>query len=277
MKPVGISKTSSRLRSLIELLRALESAVAAYSGGVDSTFLVKALRLSGIKALAVTSVSESVPPWDLEDAKRLAKEIGIEHRLIHTRELQNEDYARNSGRRCFHCKDELFGELKKIALAEEYRYVLDGSTADDTSDYRPGMEAARKHGVRSPLLEAGFTKDEIRGLSKELGLPTWDKPSSPCLSSRLPYGTRVTAGALTKIARAEEALRALGLREFRVRCHGDVARIEARAAELGKILQRKDTINEALRRAGFLFACLDLQEFKSGNLNRFLDDGEKDA
>lgn len=262
------------LSSLIKILKEIDSAVLAYSGGVDSTFLLKAMKISGMRALAVTGESESVPPPDLRDAIKMAGIIGVPHRLIRTNELKNEKYFLNKPDRCFHCKDELFGVLRGIASREGYICVLDGSTVDDIDDYRPGREAAKKHGVRSPLAEAGIGKKKIRELSREFGLPVWDKPSSPCLASRIPYGMPVTEDKLRNIARAEAFLLELGLSEFRVRHHGEIARIEARARDFGKILEAGEKISEALRALGFKFICLDIEEFRSGSLNRVLDENK---
>jgi uncharacterized protein len=256
---------------LVEALRGLESAVVACSGGADSTLLLKAVKISGIDALAVTSSSESLPPWDREDALRLARLIDVPHRMVEAREIDNPLYAANDGRRCFHCKDSLFGLLRAIAEGEGFRHVIDGSTVDDLRDLRPGLDAAKKHGVRSPLVEAGIGKRDVRELSRELGLPTWDKPSSPCLASRIPYGMRVTEEALRQVASAEAALRDLGFREFRVRHHGHVARLEASDADFALSVKMRDRVCETLKAAGFRFAAIDLEPFRSGNLNRLID------
>ena len=258
------------LERLIEILKDLESVVVACSGGVDSTFLLKAVKLSGVRALAVTSASASHPQWDIETAAGMAAGIGVPHRIIKTRELQNRGYFENTPERCFSCKDELFRELNEIAAKEGFKNVIDGSTADDISDFRPGLKAARAHGIRSPLMEAGLGKNEIRELSRRLGLATWDKPSSPCLASRVPYGTPITEARLGRIALSETALRALGLREFRVRDHGDVARVEVAGEEMEFAFKIKDEIVSALR-AHFKFVCLDLEGFRTGSLNRVLE------
>jgi len=266
------------LRKLLDMLRGLESAVLAYSGGVDSTLLLKGMEMAGIRALAVTGASESMPSQDLEDAIKMAKDIDVPHRVIKTSELQNKDYAANPPDRCRHCKDELFSLIRNIAVKENYKHILDGSTLDDLSDWRPGLKAAKEHGVRSPLAEAGLGKDLIREISRELGLATWDKPSSPCLASRIPYGMPVTEEKLRRIAEAELFLKDLGLKEFRVRDHEEIARIEVRAEGHEKILKYKKEIARALKGLGYEFVCLDLEGFRSGSLNRLLSerDGNKE-
>jgi uncharacterized protein len=259
-----------KLDNLIETLKGMESALLAYSGGLDSTFLLKAVKLSGIRATAVTSHSETTPEHDLNDAKRMAKEIGIEHRIIRTSELQNENFVNNPPDRCFYCKDELFKELKAIAKAEGFKYVLDGSNLDDKDDFRPGRQAAKKHGVRSPLMETGFTKQDIRDASKALGLPTWNKPASPCLSTRFPYGMRITKEALNRVASAEKLLRAMGFSELRVRDHGEIARIEVSESRIPDILKIREKVIEEFKQLGYKFVSLDLEGLTSGSMNRLL-------
>ncbi|MEW6675884.1 MAG: ATP-dependent sacrificial sulfur transferase LarE [Nitrospirota bacterium] len=265
--------SDTKLASLIELLKDMQSAVLAYSGGVDSTFLLKALQLSGIKALAVTAVSETTPYNDLLTAKNMTAEFGIEHRIIKTEELFIEEFAQNTPDRCFFCKDELFKKLTDIASAEGYRSVLDGSNMNDISDYRPGRKAAAKYNVRSPLIEARFTKKDIREASRGLGLPTWDRPSSPCLSSRFPYGEHITSEALKQVASAEEFLKSLGFHELRVRHHGDVARIEVGEDEIEMILspEKRRMISETLKSLGYKFISLDLDGYRSGSMNRAIN------
>jgi uncharacterized protein len=259
-----------RLQGLIDILREMESAVLACSGGVDSVFLMKALKLSGIRALAVTARSETAPEGDMRDASRMASEIGVEHRFIETRELEREGFAQNPPDRCFHCKDELFGRLVEIARGESFASVIDGSNLDDARDYRPGRRAALRHGVRSPLAEAGFTKSDVRRGSKALGLCTWDKPSSPCLSSRFPYGRRITREGLRRVAEAEGFLRGLGFAELRVRDHGDTARVEVPEAEMGGVLEIRRELVQRLTALGYKFVCLDLEGLESGKMNRLL-------
>jgi uncharacterized protein len=263
--------TDSKLDDLIDRLGRMGSVLLAYSGGLDSTFLLKAVELSGVRALAVTASSETTPPHDLEDARDMASLMAVRHMVVETREMEDENFLRNSPDRCFHCKDGLYGRLNGIARDEGLAFVLDGSNLDDRDDYRPGMEAARMHGVRSPLMEAGFTKDEIRDVSKKLSLRTWDKPSSACLSSRLPYGTRITAEALRRIAGAEACLRALGFASVRVREHGDVARIEVDKGSLSEVLEHRRRIAGQLRQLGYRFVSLDIEGFRSGTMNRVLE------
>jgi pyridinium-3,5-biscarboxylic acid mononucleotide sulfurtransferase len=255
---------------LLGILKELDSVLLAFSGGVDSSFLLKALKDSGIKALAVTASSETMPAGDLKNARELAELIGVTFRAIVTCELDNPDFAQNPRDRCFYCKDELFSNLSGIADAEGYAVIIDGNNTDDLADWRPGRKAALAHGVRSPLIEAGFTKDEIRKLSKELGLPTWSKPASPCLASRFPYGMPITKEALRRVDEAESFLNSLGFVELRVRSHpGDIARIEAPKAEIPRILENENMgrISERFRELGFKYITVDLDGFRSGNLN----------
>lgn len=258
---------------VIEILKGMGGAVVACSGGVDSTFLLKLVAMSGIRALAVTSVSASHPEWDVRMAAEMAVLTGLPYRTILTRELENPGYSSNGPDRCYHCKNELFADLRRIADEEGLECVLDGSTSDDRLDFRPGLRAARAHGVRSPLMEAGLGKVQIRQCSKRLGLPTWDKPSSPCLSSRVAYGIPITEERLRKISLSESALRELGLREFRVRDHGTVARLEVSPEEFRFALDIRDEIVRKLKKH-FKFVSLDLEGFRTGSLNRVLDPGK---
>ncbi|MBI4691519.1 MAG: ATP-dependent sacrificial sulfur transferase LarE [Nitrospirae bacterium] len=260
---------SNNFERLIAILKKLDNVILAYSGGVDSTLLLKALQLAGIKSLAVTAVSETMPEEDFLCAKRMVEEIGMEHRIINTAELEKEDFAKNPPDRCFYCKDELFGRLQEIADKEGYNFILDGSNLDDIDDWRPGRKAALKYGVRSPLIEAGLNKDEIRRLSSNLNLSTWDRPSSPCLASRFPYGERITGDALKQVADAEKFLRSLGFIGFRVRHHRDVARIELEENEIRKLLARniKAAVVKKLKSFGYKFITVDLEGFRSGRMN----------
>ncbi len=266
------SMLNKKFAELVDILKKMQSAVLAYSGGVDSTFLLKAVQLSGIKALAVTASSETMPENDLLNAKEMAGETGIKHKIIKTAELKAKKFFRNPVNRCFYCKDELFGKLKKIAGKEGYKFILDGSNLDDTGDWRPGRKAALNHGVRSPLIEAGLTKQEIRKLSKKHGLPTWDRPSSPCLASRFPYGEEITSTALRQVKDAENFLRALGFKEFRARHHKDIVRIELKGNDIKKILspEIRTAIARKFKSLGYKFVALDLEEFRSGRLNELL-------
>lgn len=264
--------TDAKLARLIELLKDMESAVLAFSGGADSSFLLKALHLSGIRVLAVTADSELTPRSDVLIAGNLAKDFGIEHRIIQTQELAMEDFVRNTPERCYVCKKERCRILSDIAASGHYRVILDGSNADDADDYRPGKRAAAEYHVRSPLEEAGFTKKESRDLSRQLGLSTWNKPSSPCLATRFPYGRRITGSALRRVAAAEAFLSTFGFREIRVRDYGDMARIEVDADKIERLLtaDSRNLILETLRAMGYLFVSLDLEGYTSGSMNRVL-------
>jgi len=246
--------------------------VLAYSGGVDSSFLLKAMKLSGIRFLAVTAFSETMPQKDLNDAVSFAKEISVEHHIIHTDELSNESFVSNPPDRCFFCKEDLFKKLRKIAKDNNYEHIFDGTNTDDLSDYRPGIKAAALYGVKSPLAESGFSKGDIRSMSRELGLSTWDHPSSPCLSSRFPYGRRITLSGLRQVEKAEEFLRAFALQELRVRNHGEIARIEVNEKNITTFLEPENRrkITKALKAMGFSFVALDLEGYISGSMNRSL-------
>ena len=274
MNEPGARDLDARADELRRLLSELPRAVVAFSGGVDSSLLAAAaVEALGDRALAVTGVSYSLAPSEREEARRVATAIGIAHREIETNEMARPGYVENSPERCFECKDELYSLLDALAREDlGDAVVLDGANADDSGDFRPGRRAAKAHGVRSPLAEAGFTKAHVRALAKRLGVPTWDKPAMACLASRIPYGSEVTPEKLLQIAGAELELRKLGLRELRVRHHDRVARVELGAAELAAALDEplRSQIVAAVKSAGFAYVAVDLEGFRSGSMNEVL-------
>jgi pyridinium-3,5-biscarboxylic acid mononucleotide sulfurtransferase len=262
-----------REATLLRGLRAFPSLIVAYSGGVDSAFLGwAATQVLGDRALCVTADSPSYPERHRQMALQVAGAFGLPHEVIRTAELENPDYRANDPSRCYHCKHELYTRLTALASERGFAVVADGSNADDRGDYRPGRRAAREFGVVSPLDDAALTKDDIRELSRQAGLPTWDEPASACLSSRLPYFSEVTAEKLRAIEGAEDGLRALGFRVLRVRHHGDVARIEVAAEDLARLTEpvMAKAVDEVVRRQGFRYVAVDLRGYRSGSLNEGL-------
>ncbi|SIQ91739.1 uncharacterized protein SAMN05421834_11021 [Halanaerobium kushneri] len=270
-----MEKLKNKFLKLKEILKELDSAAIAFSGGVDSTFLLKAALevLGKDNVLAVTSCAETYPSEEEEEAKKLAQDMGAEHHLIYTTELDNESFVKNDQKRCYYCKKELFSEVIKVAEEKGFNYVLDGSNFDDhLHDYRPGMQAAREMEVKSPLKEAEMTKDDIRALSKEYNLPTWNKPAFACLSSRFPYGDQITINKLEMVDRAEKFMRKMNINQFRVRHHDqNTARIEVLPEDLPLMLEKRDKLLSKFKDIGYTYVTLDLEGYRSGSMNEVLE------
>ena len=271
--PESVSDTQGKLEALEAQLRQLGSVMIAYSGGVDSAFLAAtAHRVLGDRMLAVLADSASLARRDMEQARAFAEAVGMPLRIIQTEELDKPEYQRNDANRCFHCKTELFEGMKALGAELGYVHIAYGMNADDTRDFRPGQRAAQEHDVLAPLAGAGLTKLEVRTLARAAGYSLWDRPAAPCLSSRVEYGRAVTREVLSQVEQAEESMRRLGFREFRVRHHGELARVEIARAEMPRALTMEtlDAITSALRAAGYQYVTLDCAGFRSGSMNAIL-------
>jgi uncharacterized protein len=273
MRSVSASALEKRIEELEAVVTPYGSALVAFSGGVDSSLAlaVAARALPKKKVLAVTSNNETYLPSELEGAKGLARSLGVEHLVVNTRELDNPNYANNPANRCYFCKSTLYSDLGKMAEEKGYACVVDGANKDDEGDYRPGRKAARELGVVSPLAMVGVGKVEVREIARYLGLPTWDKPALACLSSRFPYGQKITPEKLAQVARAEEFMRRQGYKQVRVRHHGEIARLEVGTDELERAFREREKISAELKAVGFLYVTLDLAGYKPGSLNTALE------
>ncbi|MBU3188102.1 ATP-dependent sacrificial sulfur transferase LarE [Clostridium bowmanii] len=269
-----------KFQKLKDNLKDLGSVAIAYSGGVDSTFLLKvAADVLGDSVIAITAKSSTYPEREFKEAVKYIEGIGAKHIVIISEELEIEGFAKNPVNRCYYCKKELFSKIRKVADDNNINAVLDGSNADDVSDFRPGMKAARELEVISPLKDAGFTKNDIRVLSKKLGVPTWNKPAFACLSSRFPYGNEITVEKLSMVERAEQFLMDLGFRQIRVRHHEDIARVEVNAEEREKFfnIELMDKVGNELKSIGFKYVTLDLLGYRTGSMNEVLSETEKNS
>jgi len=267
---MATTEVGRKLERLHEAISATEGVVVAYSGGIDSTVVAAvAARALGVRAIAVTAVSPSLPPGEAGEARRLAARLGIRHRIVRTHEVERPDYLANGPDRCYHCKTELYDVLARVAEEGDFSVVVSGANLDDLGDFRPGLTAAAEHGVRHPLVETGMTKSDVREAARELAIPTWDKPASACLASRIPFGVTITVEELSKVGRAERAVKDLGFRQCRVRAHGDVARIEVEAADVVRLAEPgvRERVIDALHALGYRYVTVDLEGFRSGSMN----------
>ncbi|GAB4269383.1 ATP-dependent sacrificial sulfur transferase LarE [Thermincola ferriacetica] len=267
---------NNKLSELKNIVAAFDSAVIAFSGGCDSTLLAKVAHdVLGSKALAVTAVSPTYTQAEIEEAKKLADSLGLNHMIIYTNELENPDFVSNPPERCYYCKKELMSQLRELARSKNIEIILDGANADDRHDFRPGQKASKELGVRSPLQEVGLTKAEIRALSRELNLPTWNKPSLACLASRIPYGTKITRENLDRVGKSEEFLLSQGFVPVRVRDYGPTARIEILPDQFTSMISKKDVVLRKLKELGYIYITLDLAGFRSGSMNEVISKEHK--
>jgi uncharacterized protein len=273
VEPTAPADLRTKQEKLIELLREMDRAIVAYSGGTDSAYLAWAAHEAlGERAIAITADSASIPASHKRDAEDFVRRFGIPHEYVITREFENPDYLKNDASRCFHCKDELFTVLERFGAERGYSNIVYGVNQDDLGDYRPGQRAAKLHRVKAPLVDAGLSKAEIRELSRQAGLPTWDRPAAACLSSRIPYGTPVTIQNIRTVEVGEEELKALGFRQFRTRFHGELVRIEIAREEMERALhpEMAAKFTRIFKHLGYKYVTLDLEGYRQGSLNEVL-------